>query len=198
MRTLTCTCVQRAKFNTLIKSIKKNNISKSCFKKLDSSFTSDLKKIKENPVIECPKTDDFCEIFQTPNMGRGVRAKIDLLKNTKIGCYIGPIVTNENKDVDWIYAFQYVFKNTGVDGSKIESMTSLLNHADKPNCDVFFQIHSIYGIEEIHLTFFLNKDVKMGEEIFIDYGTEYWENAKLKGINKDIKQKLITDYFHKI
>lgn len=199
MKTITCSCVHRAKLNTLIKTIKKDKIPDYCLKKLDSGFKSNLNRIKNNLVIRCPDTEELCEIFKTPNMGYGVRVKKDLSENTKIGCYIGPLIFGKNDDDEkWIYSFQYVFSDSAIDGSTKESMTSLLNHSNKPNCNVDFEIHSVDGIEEIHLTFCLNKDVKMGEEVFIDYGEDYWRYAVKLGIRRDIKQTLITDYYGKI
>lgn len=197
MRSLTCSCSQRAKLNILIKKIKKNNIQSSYLKKLDSSFTSDIKRIQSKiNIIPCPNTEEICEIFTTPNMGRGVRAIISLPKCSKIGCYIGPVKEGNFNDERWKYSFQYVFKNSSVDGSSIESMMSLLNHSDKPNCDVFYEIHKVEEIEEIHLTFILSKDVKRGEEIYIDYGESYWRHASELGIIKDTRQRLITEYFN--
>ncbi len=197
MRSLTCSCSQRAKLNILIKKIKKNNIQPSYLKKLDSTFIADIKSIQsKTKTIHCPKTEEICEIFTTPNMGRGVRAKISLPKSAKIGCYIGPIKEGHYYDERWKYSFQYVFKKYSVDGSSIESIMSLLNHSDKPNCDVLYEIHKVEDIEEIHLTFILSKDVKRGEEIYIDYGKEYWEFASKSGIIKETRQRLITEYFN--
>lgn len=195
MKSLTCNCAQRAKINQLIKSIKKDDFSQSYLKKLDRTFVKELPKIKCKPIIPCPPTESLCEIFSTPNMGRGIRAKVELFKGEKIGCYIGSIKAESYTDETWKYAFQYTFKDYSIDGSSIESMMSLLNHSDNPNCNVDYEIHKVDGIEEIHLTFFLLKDVLPGQEIFIDYGQEYWEYANKNGIHKDIKQKLITDYF---
>ncbi len=198
MKNLTCSCYNRVKMKVLIKTIqKKEKIPDYYLKKLDSSFKSSIQKIKKEYITECPNTEEFCEVFNTPNMGRGIRAKMDLLKDTKIGCYIGPIIDNYVSDDKWKYYFQYVFKTMSIDGSGIETMMSLMNHSDKPNCDVPFEIHLVNGFEEIHITFVLNRDVKKGDEIFIDYGDEYWTYAAKVGINKDIRQKLITDYFQK-
>jgi len=201
MKNLTCSCSQHAKIKILIKTIRKKDILPDYYlKKLDSTFKSDINKIKNGPVVECADTDNLCEVFNTPNMGRGVRVKRDLVKNLRVGCYIGPIIQDKDytNDENWKYQFQYIFKNSSIDGSTEESIMSLLNHSDKPNCDVEYEIHMINGIEEIHLTFILNKDVKKDDELYIDYGRQYWEHAAKLGIYKDIKQKLITDFFKKI
>ena len=128
-------------------------------------------------------------------MGRGVRSKIFIPNNTNIGCYIGNLKHNSESNNDWIYSFQYVLKDYYIDGQNIDSITSLFNHSDNPNVRVFSELHDADELHEVHITFYTNKDIKIGEELFIDYGPSYWISAKEKGIFKDIKQKLITDYF---
>ena len=196
MRSLTCTCTQRAKINTLVKTIKKDSIPKSYLQRLDSLFVKDIERIKSDGAFECPNTEEICELFETPFMGKGVRAIKDISKSAKIGCYIGPIIVGNTVDENWKYTYQYVFKNSAVDGSTKESFTSFFNHSDNPNCDVHYELHNVADLEEIHITFFLKRDVKKGEEIFIDYGPDYWIYAETLGIKKDIRQTLITDYFN--
>ena len=41
---------------------------------LDEYVLKDLIK-NPSPSYPCPNSNDFCEIFNTPNMGKGVRAK---------------------------------------------------------------------------------------------------------------------------
>jgi len=198
MKYISCSCVQRAKLNSIVKSIKKKKYSdKFLSKNFDKSFIKDMDKMLEKKIISCPDTECLCEVFTTPNMGRGVRTIQYLEKGTKIGCYIGRLLHKNDKNLNdtWKYNFQYPFTDFTIDGSTKDSIMSLLNHSDKPNCSSFYEIHKIGEIEEIHITFYLNKDVDIGEELFIDYGDEYWEYSAKIGIRKDKKQKLITDYF---
>jgi len=168
----------------------------------DDHFYSEL--IKNNiPKISypCPNSNKYCEVFNTLIMGKGVRAKKPIEIYTKIGCYLGIIKHNSDKlpKDDWKYDFRYVFKSYFIDGSNCNSIMSLINHSSNPNIKAYFHLHDIKSNEnesrvECHIVFISIKDIEIDEELFIDYGEEYW-NAFYR-IDKN--QRLITDYFEKI
>lgn len=197
MKNIRCTCAHRAKLNFINKVIKNRKLfsEKTLKKKLDSDFYKNIDKIAGRPIINCPNTNEICEVFLTPNMGRGIRAKTSLPKDFCIGCYIGELLKNSEKEENWKYGFCYVLNGYYIDGSTFDSITSLINHSNKPNLDVKFEVHNVDEIMELHITFYTNKEIDPKEELFIDYGSEYWEHAKKLGIRKDCKQRLITEYF---
>jgi hypothetical protein len=142
----------------------------------------------------CPNTSDFCEIFETKDMGRGVKAKTYIAKGTNIGCYLGTIkhITERRKGDDWRYDFVYGLRGYYVDGSKCKSMMSLLNHSDIPNVNARYHIHiKDDGMEEVHIVFYALRDISPDSELFIDYGEEYWITAERNGIykKKDTKKR---------
>lgn len=187
----------RPKIHLLGKIVKnrKNYSKKRLEKILDKDFLQQYENIDCN-IRECANSQDKVEIFDTIDMGKGIRAKIDLKENEEIGCYYGELKMNCDKG-DWKYGFAYALKGFYIDGEK-GSYMSYTNHSDNPNVDVIWGMHNVGINNELHLIFRVNKYVKKGTELFIDYGEEYWEFAKTQGIIKTGKQTLITDYFRKI
>lgn len=187
----------RPKINLLGKIIKnKKKYSKEFLEKiLDKDFINEYTKIKIDKE-SCVNSSDKVEIFKTIDMGLGIRAKKDLLGREEIGCYYGEL-KRKGDSVGWKYDFGYALKDYYIDG-EMGGYMSYLNHSDNPNVDVIWKMHDIGTNNELHLVFRLNKNVKKGEELFIDYGEEYWEYARKIGIIKTTKQKLITEFFTRI
>jgi len=158
---------------------------------LDKDFMESLSKrcIKSG---ECMVPEDYVEVYETVDMGKGIRAKKGLEKGMEIGCYLGELKSSGDRS-DGVYDFAYALKGFYVDG-KNGSLMSFCNHSDRPNVDVIWRMHNV-GNDELHLVFRLNRDVKKGEELFIDYGEEYWEGMKKNGVIKTTRQRLITDFF---
>jgi len=171
-----------------------NYLKENC----DSYFYSEL--IKNNipkKSYPCPNSEEYCEIFHTLDMGRGIRAKKSILKNTKIGCYIG-VLKHKNdikKEDEWRYNYQYAINNYIVDDSNNHSIMSIMNHSSNPNVTIFFHLHRVNNLDECHIVCITTRDIEINEELFIDYGEEYWI-----GYNKiyNLKnQPLITNFFQK-
>ncbi len=174
---------------------------------LEPNVYKQLKRDKKQleTIHECPNSEDYCELFHTDFMGLGVRATKYISAKTVIGCYLGSIEPNSNKSVDWVYSFAFALNGYVVDGSDMKSMMSCVNHSRKPNVDVDYRIHMVGGKKQIHIVFITNQFIGSGEELYIDYGNEYWDWAKKCGyieINfgkepeRPLKrQRKITDYF---
>ena len=161
---------------------------------LDKDFLESLSKncIKRG---ECMIPEEYVEIYETLEMGKGIRLRRDMEKNMEIGCYLGELKGKGDMS-DGVYNFAYALKDFYVDG-KNGSLMSFCNHSDKPNVDVVWRMHNV-GNDELHLVFRLNKDVKKGEELFIDYGDGYWEWMKNNSVIKTTRQRLITEFFRRI
>lgn len=195
MGKLRCRCAFKSKLNLLNKIVK--NPAKYSQKYLEhlleKDFIFDIEKIPKRENI-CHLSENYVEVFNTCNMGKGIRAKMDLIKGQRIGCYMGELKRSKEESEDWRYNFTYAIRGFYIDG-KNGSLMSYLNHSSKPNVDVIWESHKVDDDEEIHLVFRLNKDVEILEELFIDYGEEYWNYAKKQGIIKTTKQRLITEFF---
>jgi SET domain-containing protein len=174
------------------------------------SFELNSTKGFENLGI-CYPSSDILEIFDTVDMGKGVRAKESLYKGQRLGCYMGEIKHNSEKSKDWRYNFAYVeskklcfldsrdkkleeffifLKDFYIDG-KDESLICYMNHSSKPNVKIIWEKHC----DEIHIVFVANQIIDEGEELFIDYGEEYWNYARKQNIRPEGRQRLITEYF---
>jgi hypothetical protein len=137
----------------------------------------------------CKNTCDFCETFDAGVMGRGVRAKRTIWMNTQIGCYTGVLRCKSDKHKgDWRYNYAYGLDEYHIDASPTESsdacMMALLNHSEKDeNVRIEYALHDMPdGRIECHIVFIANRSIMRTEELFIDYGMEYWRCAKKRGI----------------
>jgi len=160
---------------------------------LDKDFMVTLSKrcIKGG---ECVYPGDYVEVFETVDMGKGIRVKRDLRRGVEIGCYLGEL-KGCGDNSDGVYDFAYALRGFYVDGRN-GSLLSFCNHSDRPNVDVIWRMHNV-GNDELHLVFRVNRDVREGEELFIDYGEEYWEGMRKRGVIKTTRQRLITEFFVK-
>lgn len=154
-------------------------IPKHYFKYLSDDF---LFSSKDNmmPSKECSiQLERYVEILETENMGKGAFAKEDIPENTYLGCYLGEYLDDTpNKTFEeCMYYFSTVFHNYAVDGKNI---TRYFNHSDDFNVSVMDIIHE----DDIHNGFYTNRDIKKGEQLFIDYGDGYWKKAEDSGYFK--------------
>ena len=192
MGKLKCKCCIQPKMRQLEKIIRKpHKYSKKYIEQIvDYDFIPELTKGFENLGI-CYPSSDILEIFDTVDMGKGVRAKDKLYKGQRLGCYMGEIKHNAEPSKDWRYNFAYVLKDFYIDG-KDESLICYMNHSSKPNVQIVWEKHG----DEIHIVFVANKIIDEGEELFIDYGEDYWKYARSQNIRPEGRQRLITEYFN--
>jgi hypothetical protein len=151
-------------------------------------------------IGRCPiDTDYLCETFDTEIYGLGVRSLVGIKQDTVVGCYMGCI--RKYQEASWVYAFEYGLKDYVIDGSDKRSIMSYVNHSKYPNLDVEYVFHILNGIKQIHIIFKANQYILAGEELYIDYGDDYWKyyNSIEKKIEKrsNKKQTKITDYLRK-
>ena len=191
MGKLKCKCCIQPKLRQLEKIIKKpQKYSKKYIEEIvDEDFIPELTKGFEKLGI-CYPSSDILEIFDTVDMGKGVRAKESLYKGQRLGCYMGEIKHNQEPSKDWRFNFAYVLKDFYIDG-KDESLICYMNHSCKPNVKIIWEKHS----DEIHIVFVANQIIDEYEELFIDYGEEYWAYARKQNIRPEGRQRLITEYF---
>jgi SET domain-containing protein len=156
---------------------------------IDHDFLPEITKGFENLGI-CYPSSDILEIFDTVDMGKGVRAKEKLYRGQRLGCYMGEIKHNDEPSKDWRFNFAYVLKDFYIDG-KDESLICYMNHSSKPNVKIIWEKHC----DEIHIVFVANEVIDEGDELFIDYGEDYWKYARTQNIHPEGRQRLITEYF---
>jgi len=114
---------------------------------------------EENLPI-CMQTNQV-KVGVSPGRGRGVFANFDIDQDTTIE--ICPALILDNKEVAGVLS-DYAFNWTEGKSAIALSYGSLYNHRSKnPNAD--FQC----DLKDDRIVFYSLKDIKAGEEIFIDY-----------------------------
>ena len=99
----------------------------------------------------------------------------------------------EQFSVPFVYNYgtdEGFLKDFYIDG-KDESLICYMNHSSKPNVKIIWEKHG----DEIHIVFVANQIIDECEELFIDYGEEYWAYARKQNIRPEGRQCLITEYF---
>lgn len=116
-------------------------------------------------------TKKYNVIVKRSNSGLGLFAQESIPKGTFIIEYIGPILTNEERDEKGgKYLFEINSKKT-IDGSNRKNIARYINHSCHPNCEPEIISGRVY-IAAI-------KNIKPGDELTYDYGEEYF-NAFIK------------------
>ena len=108
--------------------------------------------------------------------GKGIYAKNNIKKGTKVIEYIGEIISKkegdkkaeiqyklskENNIKGAVYVFELNDKQD-IDGNVEDNIARFINHSCNPNCT--------YKIENSHIWIVSIREIKKGEEITYDYG----------------------------
>lgn len=106
--------------------------------------------------------------------GFGLFTKKEIKKGDCIIEYLGEIITSaEANRRGGRYLFE-TSKNRHIDGSSRINIARYINHSCSPNCET----ETIRG----RVFIFSKKKINPGEELFFDYGKEYWNTyIKPKG-----------------
>ncbi len=132
---------------------------------------------KRKPVVYSEK-DFIVKPSLIPGIGMGLFTKQTLYKGDTVGYYMGRIITDEDaespKYIDSKYLL-WICKDWWIYGEGKESnYTRYINHSDKPNAEL------VTSVRWKTARFKVLKTIKEGEEIFFDYGKDYWDNVDFK------------------
>jgi len=118
--------------------------------------------------------------------GLGVFAKTFIQTNTKLGEYKGKLITEEEYDKLGDHRCEYIFEIERRKNNKVKrfyvdarfkkhsNWTRYVNGAKSKEQQEFVNIGSYqYGGKLFYRT---NKDVHEGEELLVDYGSDYWSS----------------------
>lgn len=114
------------------------------------------------------KSEDF-EIKESlqGDVGKGLFAKSDIKKGTFIIEYTGiPLPTKEADEHPGRYLFEVDEKLT-INGEPEWNTARYINHSCDPNVEA--------EIEDGHINIYAIKPIRAGEELYIDYGDEYFD-----------------------
>lgn len=129
------------------------------------------------------KIPEFLEIRSVPGKGYGVFTKVDLFPDTYLSPYTGiprmnEVGTNPANPYNF-YLLDFHQNICGfIDASNLTfaNVTRFFNHSDTPNCGGY-QISMAIWYKTYEF-------VKAGEELTVNYGSEYWEELEKFGIKK--------------
>jgi len=146
-------------------------------KKVSPKKKNKKKVIKRKPVIYSEK-DFIVKPSSIPGIGMGLFTKQTLYKGDTVGYYMGRIITDEDaespKYVDSKYLL-WICKDWWIYGEGKESnYTRFINHSEKPNAEL------VTSVRWKTARFKVLKKINEGEEIFFDYGNDYWDNVDFK------------------
>jgi len=110
------------------------------------------------------------------NAGNGLFSKINLKPGDSIGEYTGKILTDEQTNSEPYVDSEYILwvcTDWNILGEgPLANHTRYINHSDKPNSRIVASTRWKKARIEVI------KNITAGEEIFIDYGPDYWEARK--------------------
>ncbi len=110
--------------------------------------------------------------------GKGLFARRKIRKGEHIGYYTGRILKEKQADREPFISSRYLLEICEdcyiLGEGKGASFTRFINHSNKPNAQLVVSTRwKTARIEAI-------RKITEGEEIFYDYGDEYWENLGKK------------------
>ncbi|GMS82255.1 hypothetical protein PENTCL1PPCAC_4430, partial [Pristionchus entomophagus] len=120
------------------------------------------------------------EIIDTPNRGKGVRAKEAIPEGRFISEYTGKVREIDNDDVTNKYCFETELglRRVEIDSRESGSAARCFNHSCEPNA-VIVKV-AWEPVEErrlFHLAIFALKNIAEAEEITINYGDKFWTES---------------------
>jgi SET domain-containing protein len=110
-----------------------------------------------------------------PKSGKGVFSLISIKKGDTIGSYIGRYMNDKEFDSGKHENNHYILhicKNCYIDAEDLKksNYTRFINHSKKPNCRfVVSTRHKTARVEAL-------RNIKIGEELYLDYGPEFFIN----------------------
>ncbi|KAI6197260.1 hypothetical protein M3Y94_01203300 [Aphelenchoides besseyi] len=163
-----------------------------CYTLCNSSFAYDGQRVRYGvkPIIECTNDCDCllsCKngvvqrgrqipvvLFRTKNCGWSIRTAAPIPQNTFVMQYIGEVITSANADKRMDHSFQYNMdtKQTPkfvVDAMNFGNEGRWINHSCEPNLRTLGVTASRFDDLYDELAFFAARDIKLGEELTIDY-----------------------------
>ena len=149
----------------------KNRILSACF--VDFQIQK-MNKIKTKRKIHILNEVDF-EINPSSieGIGLGLFARQTIHKGDHIGDYTGKILTDKIANSDKYCHSKYllwVCKDHWIWGEgRLSNYTRYVNHSDEPNAEI------VTTVRWKKARFRAIKRILAGEEVFINYGDEYWE-----------------------
>lgn len=138
------------------------------------------KTVKKRKPVKYSVFDFEIKPSSVPGIGNGLFTKQTLYKGDTVGYYSGRIISDDDAEspryIDSKYLL-YVCKDWWIYGEGRESnYTRYINHSDKPNAQL------VTSVRWKTARFEVIKTIPEGEEVFFDYGKDYWDNVDFKPV----------------
>ncbi len=130
-------------------------------------------KLGKKPVYY---SEEHFEVREStiPGIGLGLFTKVNLKAGDHIGYYTGKILTDRQAESDRYVGSKYLLwicKDHWIFGEgKEANYTRYINHSSDPNLEL------VTSVRWKTARFRAIKSIKAGEELFFDYGKDYWDN----------------------
>lgn len=120
---------------------------------------------------------------EIPGIGMGLFSKQDLVKGDTIGYYTGRVLDDksansarycESKYLLWICKDHWIYGE-----GKESNYTRYINHSSKPN------VRLVVSTRWKTARFEAMRKIKAGEELFFDYGDEYWIHIDISPVEQN-------------
>ncbi|EPG65470.1 SET domain-containing protein [Leptospira wolffii] len=118
-----------------------------------------------------------------PGIGMGLFPKQDLIKGDTVGYYTGRVLNDksanspkycESKYLLWICKDHWIYGE-----GKESNYTRYINHSTKPN------VKLVTSTRWKTARFEVLRKIKAGEELFFDYGDEYWIHVDISPLERN-------------
>ncbi len=109
-----------------------------------------------------------------PECGQGLFSSVPLVPGDTVGPYLGELITDAQSEqspyIDSHYLL-WICRDCLIVG---ENYTRYINHSSEPN--VQFVVSTRWKKARVEVL----KAVQPGEELFLDYGSDFWDAAEIK------------------
>ncbi len=149
-----------------------NELAKTC-RRYEESATSRAKKALHR--LEVRDTGDR-------KLGKGVFAKQTIKSGTLLGHYAGILRLRHQTDQDSRYAFRFSdCQDWVIDAAEQGNLFSCINHSEEANVAAWEHP----GTDLPYVLFFSTQTIQQGEQLFINYGNDYWKKLGVRPIDRE-------------
>jgi SET domain-containing protein len=137
----------------------------------NNSYMADTKKYRA--ALQKVLFPDLCLRWINPVVKHGLFTNEDISQGQLIGEYLGEIVFSDSMtNTDFAFKLPVTIDNRvlSIDAKNYGNELRFANHSDRPNVRANFIV--VNG--QFRLVFVAKKNIKAGQQLFINYGSDYW------------------------
>ncbi|MGB0370256.1 MAG: SET domain-containing protein [Opitutales bacterium] len=128
--------------------------------------------VRRRRPVQFSESDFEVRDSSIPNIGKGLFALRLVRPGDTIGSYVGKIIDDSMAEEEPYVSSRYlvyVCQDYWIEGQIDGNYTRFINHSTKPNAELVTSVRwKTARIKALKL-------IRPGDEIFFDYGEDYWE-----------------------